>query len=157
MWTAKNLWLDTFPDTFGHFRAPWWTLWIFFSNKPDIIRLNLIILPILTWLNNPAKQNRGKNANHEMALVGEPCNVNSHANIPALFKTMLCPWLCVHMYCTHWLWLYSCLINQSEHRIHPEDTTYTHTTQHTYRVKCWAQVPRLKKPFMHGRLHYLLD
>ena len=22
---------------------------------------------------------------------------------------MLCPPLCVHMYCTHWLWLYSCL------------------------------------------------
>ena len=41
-----------------------------------------------------------KNAGHEMAKVGEPCNVDAHANILALFMTMLCPWLCVHMYCT---------------------------------------------------------
>ena len=35
-----------------------------------------------------------------MAIVGEPCNVDAHAIIPALFMTMLCPRLCVHMYCT---------------------------------------------------------
>ena len=39
-----------------------------------------------------------KNAGHEMAIVGEPCNVDAHAIIPALFITM--PMLCVHMYCT---------------------------------------------------------
>ena len=43
-----------------------------------------------------------KNAGHDMAKVGEPCNVDAHANnIPALF--MLCPRLCLHMYCTHGL------------------------------------------------------
>ena len=42
-----------------------------------------------------------KNAGHEMAIVREPCNVDAHAKIPALFRTMLFPWLCVHMHCTH--------------------------------------------------------
>ena len=32
--------------------------------------------------------------------------------------------------CTHWLWLYSCLVDPSEHRIHPGVTTHTHT--HTW-------------------------
>ena len=43
------------------------------------------------------------------------------------------PMLCVHMYCTHSLWLYSCLVDRLEHRIHPGDTTHTHTryTGHT--------------------------
>ena len=36
-----------------------------------------------------------KNAGHEMAIVGEPCNVFAHAKIPALFITMLCP-CCVY-------------------------------------------------------------
>ena len=36
-----------------------------------------------------------KNAGHEMAKVGEPCNVAAHAKIPALFITMLCP-CCVY-------------------------------------------------------------
>ena len=35
-----------------------------------------------------------------MAIVGEPYNVDTHANNPGLFKTMLCPWLCVRLYCT---------------------------------------------------------
>ena len=42
-----------------------------------------------------------KNAGHEMAIVGEPCNGDACAKIPALFKAMLCSLLCVHMYCTH--------------------------------------------------------
>ena len=36
-----------------------------------------------------------KNAGHEMAIVGEPCNADVHAKIPALFITMLCP-CCVY-------------------------------------------------------------
>ena len=38
-----------------------------------------------------------KNAGHEMAIVGEPCNANAHAKIPALFISMLCP-CCVDTY-----------------------------------------------------------
>ena len=38
-----------------------------------------------------------------MAIVEEPCNVDAHTNIPALFLTMLCLWLCVQ--CTHVLTL----------------------------------------------------
>ena len=30
-----------------------------------------------------------KNAGQNMAIVGEPCNVDAHANIPALFITEL--------------------------------------------------------------------
>ena len=41
---------------------------------------------------------RHKNAGHNKAIHGQPCNVNTHANIPALFLTMLCLWLYVHMY-----------------------------------------------------------
>ena len=33
-----------------------------------------------------------------LAIVGEPCNVDTHANMTALFKTMLCPRLCVHIH-----------------------------------------------------------
>ena len=36
-----------------------------------------------------------ENAGHKMAIVREVCNVNDHANIPVLFMTILCPWLCV--------------------------------------------------------------
>jgi len=48
-----------------------------------------------------------------MAIVGEPCNVDAHAKIPALFITMLCPRcaydVCTHVLynCKHWLWLYT--------------------------------------------------
>ena len=38
---------------------------------------------------------------HDMAIVGEPCNGNAHAKIPYLFMTMVCPRLCVHMYCMY--------------------------------------------------------
>ena len=44
-----------------------------------------------------------KNAGHEMAIVGKPCNVDAHAKIPALFITMLCPH-CAHVVCTHVLY-----------------------------------------------------
>ena len=29
---------------------------------------------------------KDKNAGHEMAIVGEPCNVDAHAKIPALYS-----------------------------------------------------------------------
>ena len=60
--------------------------------------------------------------------------------------SMLCPWLCVHMYCTRWLWLYSCLSSLTDRSIASiQGTPHTHTnTIHTHRFKCWAQVPRLK-------------
>ena len=38
-----------------------------------------------------------------MFIFGEPCNVDAHAKIPALFMTILCPRLCVstvQTYCT---------------------------------------------------------
>ena len=70
-----------------------------------------------------------------MAIVGEPCNVDVHAKILALFITMLCL-CCAHVVCTVQLYtltvtvLYSCLVDYSEHRIHPGDTTHhTHTRQ----------------------------
>ena len=74
-----------------------------------------------------------------MAIVGELCNINAHAKIPAIFITMLCP-RCAHVVCTHvlynttyWLWLYSCLVDRSEHRIHLGDTTHTwHTHTHIW-------------------------
>ena len=39
-----------------------------------------------------------KNAGHDMAKVGEPCNADHHAKIPTLFMSILCPQLYVHMY-----------------------------------------------------------
>ena len=41
-----------------------------------------------------------KNAGHNMAIVGKPCNVDAHAKILGLFMNMLCQRLCVRMYCT---------------------------------------------------------
>ena len=32
-------------------------------------------------------------------ITANHCNVNAHANYLALFLTVLCLWLCVHMYC----------------------------------------------------------
>ena len=32
-----------------------------------------------------------KNAGHDIAIVGEPCNADAHAEIPTLFMPMLCP------------------------------------------------------------------
>ena len=77
-----------------------------------------------------------------------PCNADVHAKIPALFMSILWPRLCVHLYCTHWLWLYSCLSSLTDWSIAsiqgtPDTRHHTHT--HTDRVKCWARVPRLKK------------
>ena len=42
-----------------------------------------------------------KNAGHNMAIVGEPCNVDAHAKILGLFMNMLCQRLCVRMYCMY--------------------------------------------------------
>jgi len=71
-----------------------------------------------------------------MAIVGEPCNVDAHANFPDLLMTNVYPRLCVHMYGTHYTHctlhytLYTCLVDRSEHCIHPGDTTHdTHKTQ----------------------------
>ena len=41
-------------------------------------------------------KDNSKNSGHDMAIVGEPCNADAPAKIPALFI----PMLCVHMYCT---------------------------------------------------------
>ena len=58
-------------------------------------------------------------------------NVDAQAKIPGLFLNLLCPWLCVHTYCTDVL-SHMFLSDQSEHRIHPGDTTHTpHTTHYT--------------------------
>ena len=86
-----------------------------------------------------------KNAGHHMAIVGEPYNADAHAKVPALFKSMLCPRLCVHIYCILYTLIVtvqlSFLSDRFKHRIHPgdtthTDTTHTHTHTHTHRVKC---------------------
>ena len=38
-------------------------------------------------------RSRDKNAGHDMAIVGEPCNTDAHAQISALFMSMFCPQL----------------------------------------------------------------
>ena len=32
-----------------------------------------------------------------MAIVREPCNIDTYANIPDLFMTMVCPAVCTHV------------------------------------------------------------
>ena len=64
------------------------------------------------------------------AIVGEPCNVDAHAKIPALFRTTLCPRLCVHMHCKHWLWWYSCCLISYQ--------SIASITHHTHRVNFWG-------------------
>ena len=70
-----------------------------------------------------------KNAGHNMAIVGEPYNIDARANILALFMIMIM--LGPQLYCTHWLWLYSCLsslIDQSIISIQgTPHTPHTHT------------------------------
>ena len=75
-----------------------------------------------------------------MAIVREPCNVDAHAKIPALFMSLLYPQLCVRTHVLYTLIVtvqLSFLSDRSEHRIHPGDTT-THTphTHHTHKAKC---------------------
>ena len=78
-----------------------------------------------------------------MAIVGEPRNVNTHANNPESIHDYVVP----TAVCTHVLYKLIVTVqlsfpsDQSEHRIHPGDTTHT---PHTHRVKCRARVPRLK-------------
>ena len=40
---------------------------------------------------------KSKNAGHNMAIVGEPYNVDAHAKIPGLFLNMLLSRLCLKM------------------------------------------------------------
>ena len=57
------------------------------SKKPKICSLHMVS-------SNNARnvyEKEGKNAGHDMAIVGEPCNADAHAKIPALFMSMLCP------------------------------------------------------------------
>ena len=70
-----------------------------------------------------------------MAIVGEPCNVDAHAKIPALFITILCP-CCVYT-CTVQLYTLTVTVQVSRlpirasypSRGHHTRTTHTHTTQ----------------------------
>ena len=39
-------------------------------------------------------------------ITANHCNVTAHANNLALLLTVLCPWLCVHMYQCTWPWQY---------------------------------------------------
>ena len=68
-------------------------------NKKYFIN-KLLIQVILFNLTETSKSQmagrKGKNAGHDMAIVREPFNVDTRANIPALFMTGLC----VHMYCS---------------------------------------------------------
>ena len=65
----------------------------------DIEKLDMNAGPS-TIMNSVKNKSAEKNAGHNMAIVGEPCNVDAHANNPGLFMTMLCPQLCVRLYCT---------------------------------------------------------
>ena len=71
-----------------------------------------------------------------MAIVGEPCNGDAHAKIPALFMP---PAVCTHVLYTLIVTVQlSFLSDRSEHRIHPGDTTHhTHTT-HTRQSQMWS-------------------
>ena len=64
-----------------------------------------------------------KNNGHDMAIVGEPCNVDTHANIHDLFMTMLCPQLCVLNTCTVTVQL-SCWLTRASD---PSRGHHTHT------------------------------
>ena len=76
-----------------------------------------------------------------MAIVGEPCNADAPAKIPALFMAILCqqPTDC-ECKVVFPLWPIGASHPSRGHHTH----THTHNTTHTHRVKCWAQVPRLK-------------
>ena len=49
--------------------------------------------PLFYNQNKQTSSHIWKNAGHDMAIVGEPCNIDAHANILALLMTLLCPWL----------------------------------------------------------------
>ena len=66
-----------------------------------------------------------------MAIVEEPCNVNAHADILALFMTTA---VCTHVLYTLIVTVQlSFLSDRPEHRIHPGDTTH-HTESN---VELW--------------------
>ena len=77
-----------------------------------------------------------KNASHDMAIVGNHATSMLMA-IFLIYSWLCCAHSCVYtctVHCTHWLWLYSCFVDRSEHHIHPGDTTHhTHTTQIPHR------------------------
>ena len=76
-----------------------------------------------------------------MAIVGEPYNANAHAKIPALFMSILWPRLCVHLYCTHWLWLYSCLSSLTDWSISSiQGTPHRHHTWHRHHTHRQSQM-----------------
>ena len=83
-----------------------------------------------------------------MAIVGEPCNADAHAKIPALFITMLYP-RCAHIVCTHvlynctlWLWLYSWSIRAS-HPSRGHNTHMTHTQRQSQMLSAGENSPLL--------------
>ena len=91
-----------------------------------------------------------------MAIVGEPCNADAHAKIPALFISMLCP-CCVDTY-TVQLYTLTVTVQLSHwpirashpsrgHHTHTHDT-HTHKTQTKSNVeqtwKCCLSVPLAK-------------
>ena len=66
-----------------------------------------------------------------MAIVGEPFNVDAHAKIPSLLKTVL--W-CTHVPYTLTVTVQLSCNQRSEHRTYPGDTTHhTHIT-HTLHI-----------------------
>ena len=72
-----------------------------------------------------------KNAGHKVAIVGESCNVDAYAKIPALFITML--FVHIHMYCTtvHT----DCdrtVVSLTDQSIAPSRGHHTHTTHDTH-------------------------
>ena len=64
-----------------------------FISEKDILSSFLfgcILVTVFNWLFK-------KNADHNIAKVEEPCNVDACANNPGLIMTMFCPWLCVRL------------------------------------------------------------
>ena len=70
-----------------------------------------------------------KNAGNDMAKVGEPCNVDTHANSCSIHDYVVPSAVCTHVLYTLIVTVQlSFLSDQLEHRIHPGDTTtHTHT------------------------------
>ena len=65
-----------------------------------------------------------KNAGHNIPIDGEPCNIDAHANIPALFLTMFCPQLTDNDY--------DCTVDSLADQIIAsiQGTPHTHQTVH---------------------------
>ena len=79
----------------GQTRVYWVLHKKYFINK---LLLQVILFNLTETSKSQMAGRKEKNAGHDMAIVWEPFNIDTHANILALIMIELCPQLCVHMY-----------------------------------------------------------